>query len=74
MKFYDALYKITKETGISLNSIGRSLGLNENYVAKSKARNSMPVVTNAAKMLKVCGYTLCAVKDDEVTESMVVID
>ena len=74
MNFYDALYKIAKNTGVSINAIGLSLGKSDRYIPAAKWRKSVPLVTNAAKILKICGYTLCAVKDDEVTDSMVVID
>ena len=74
MNFYDALYKIAKKSGITVSNIGLSIGKNYSYIPKGKCRNSSPSVSNAAKMLKVCGYTLCAVKDEEVIESMVVID
>ena len=74
MNFYEAIYKIAREDKKSVNDIGTSIGKTDRYVTSGKSRKSNPVVTNAAKMLNVCGYALCAVKRDEVTDSMLEID
>lgn len=74
MNFYDALYKIARGAGVSINTIGLALGKTDRYIPSAKWRKSIPSVTNAAKMLDVCGYRLCAVKEEEVSDSMVVLD
>ena len=74
MQFYDALYKIARSVGISVNNIGIALGKAYNYVPNAKHRKSVPTVSNASKMLGTCGYVLCAVKREEVTDSMYEID
>lgn len=70
MNFYDVLYKVAKSVGISVNNIGIAIGKAYNYVSNGKHRGSTPIVTSAAKMLNVCGYALCAVKREEMTDSM----
>lgn len=74
MNFYDVLYKIAKQEKKSVNDIGTQIGKTDRYVSNGKHRNSKPVVSNASKMLGTCGYALCAVKREEVTDSMYEID
>lgn len=74
MQFYDALYKIARSVGMSVNDIGVALGKTYTYVPSAKHRKSVPTVSNASKMLGTCGYALCAVKREDVTRSMYRID
>lgn len=69
----DALTEITKRKGISARQIGRSMGMGDNYVARIVNRGSTPQCDTMARMLEVCGYALCAVPCEHVTDSMLQI-
>ena len=61
MNFYDTLYSVAREAGISIERIGYKLGRTARYVGAAKSRGSVPSVDNAARMLDVCGYGLYAI-------------
>ena len=73
MQFYDALEICGKTSGTSMQQVSAQLGHAKVYVAGAKSRGSVPSVDNAARMLGVCGYALCAIPHSDVTESMLQI-
>ncbi len=74
MEFYEALTEAAECAGLSLSSVGVKLGHSRTYVSVGMSRGSMPSVTNAASMLEVCGYKLCAIPEDSVPADALVID
>ena len=69
----DAVKEICKIQGISARKIGRDMGMGDNYVSRIANRGSVPRCDTMARMLDVCGYALCAVPYEQVTDNMVVI-
>lgn len=74
MNAFDAIKRAASASGKSLRGVSLSLGKSPNYIANNASRGSDPGTGNAAAMLKVCGYTLCAVPDPDVPGSAIVID
>ena len=74
MNFYDAVYDIARQKGISIERIGYELGHTARYVGSAKSRGSLPKVDNAAKIVNVCGHSLCIVPSDNVPEDAIIID
>lgn len=66
----DALKQAAKNAGVPNTHIGKALGYADNYVARIVLRGSTPQCDTMAKMLGVCGYALCAVPIEQVTDSM----
>ena len=54
--------------------IGLKLGKSRQYIGAMVSNKTSPTCRNMAAILGVCGYRLCAVKEDELTESMLVIN
>lgn len=73
MYFYDALYKVAKSKGIAIESLSMALGKSPRYIGVGKSRGSSPSVDNAAKMFKVCGYSIIAVPDEEIPENALIL-
>lgn len=71
---YDAVRHAAAVSGVSTNSIGRSLGKADSYVSSGASRGSIPRADVLASMLGVCGWSLAAMPSDDVPESAVVID
>ena len=69
----DALKAAAKSRSVPTTHIGRKLGLADNYVAKTSAQRSNPQCDTMARMLDVCGYALCAIPYEQVTDDMIVI-
>ena len=74
MQFYDAVYKIAGEKGISIENLSLSLGKSSRYIGRNKSRGSLPKVNNAAMILGALDYELVAMPKDEVPEDAIVID
>ena len=78
MKAIEAVKVAANNAGIPITHIGRTLGKRDNYVSslirQNKARNSSLQINTAAAMLKVCGYSLCAVPSDAIPAGALVID
>ena len=73
MDAIDVVKAAANTTGVPLSSIGRKMGNSDNFVAKTAGRGSTPRADTLARMLAVCGYSLCAVPSDQVTSDMLVI-
>ena len=73
MNFYEAVAICAKNAGTNLHSISKSLGHSENYISNLKSMGRITSVENAARILEKCGYSLCAVPNDELAESMLEI-
>ncbi len=74
MDSYSALKAAAAQAGVSLASIGRSMGKPDSYVSSGISRGSTPKADTLAAMLRVCGYTLCAVPDPDVPPCALPID
>ena len=74
MDFYDAVFKCADNSGVSIRKLSAALGHAENYVSNLKSMGRVTSVENAAKILSVCGYALCAVPLDDVAEDAIRID
>lgn len=57
----DVVKEAANNSGVSLASIGRALGVADNYIAKSANRGSTPQCDTMARMLDACGYGLYAI-------------
>lgn len=74
MKFYDVVYKLAAEKGMSIENLSLKLGKSARYIGGSKSRGSLPKVNNAAMIIDACDYVLCAIPNDEIPESAYIID
>ena len=74
MQFYEAVYKLAGEKGISIENLSLSLGKTSRYIGGNKSRGSLPKVNNAAMILNALDYELVAVPKDKVPEDAIVID
>lgn len=74
MNFYDVVYEIAGQKGISIENLSLSLGKTSRYIGAAKSRGSLPKVDNAAMILEALDYRLCAIPNDEVPEDVIVID
>lgn len=74
MNFYDMLYKIAKENGMTFERLSWKLGHSASYIGGSKSRGSLPRIDNAARIIDACGYTLCVVPKDNVPDGAMTID
>ena len=74
MEFYDAVYRIAKKKGITIEKISLSLGKTSGFITAQKSRGSKPRIDTAAKILDACGYILCAIPEDEVPNWVIEID
>ena len=73
MSFWAVLYQAAKRSNVRTTEIGPKLGLNRSYVSAQKSANVDTSVSNAAKLLSVCGFTLCAIPSDKVPDDALVI-
>lgn len=74
MNFYDAVYKIADEQGITIQKLGIKLGKSSRYVGGAKSRGSLPKVDNAAMILDALDYSLCVIPSDKVPDNAIVFD
>lgn len=74
MKFYDIVYEIARNDGLSIERLSLKLGRGPNYVGGAKNRGSLPKVDNAAMIVDACGYALCVVPKDEVPDGAYIVD
>lgn len=74
MKAADAIRKVVDASGVPITHIGPTLGLSLPYVNVISRKSASPRSDTLSKILGVCGYKLCAVPENAVTEDMVVID
>ena len=74
MKFYDIVYKLAKEEGLSIEKLSLKLGKGTRYIGGAKSRGSLPKVDNAAMIVDALGYTLCVVPSDEVPDEAIEVD
>lgn len=74
MNFYDAVYIIAREQGISIENLSLKLGKAPRYIGSAKSRGSLPKVDNAAMILDALGYDLCVIPDDEIPDNAIIID
>lgn len=74
MGFYDIVYELANEQGITIQKLGLKLGKNSKYISGPKSRGSLPKVDNAAMILAALDYSLCVVPEKEVPENAIIID
>ena len=74
MYFYDAVYDIARNKGISVKKVSQSIGRSPAYIGALKSRGSEPIMNTAVEIANVIGYTLCLVPDDNVPDDAYVID
>ena len=70
----DVLKEAAKMAGVPTTHIGKELGSDSAYVAKIANRGSVPRCDTMARMLDVCGYSLCAIPTDKIPNDAIVID
>ena len=70
----DTVKVAAKEAGVGLTHIGVLLGKSRQYVNSAISSHTQPNASRLSSMLRVCGYELCAVRKDDVTDDMMVID
>ncbi len=74
MNFYDVLETCGKNSGKSMQAVSVELGNARNHIANAKSRGSVPSVSNAAAMLKICGYNLAAIPCDNMPSDALPIE
>lgn len=74
MKFYDIVYKLAGEQGISIENLSLKLGKGTRYIGGAKSRGSLPKVDNAAMILDACDYALCAIPAENVPHDAIEVD
>ena len=74
MNYWEVLYTAADNVGVNTTDIGPKLGMSRGYISAAKAKGAIPSVSNAARFLGACGYALCAVPDDDIPESALVIN
>ena len=74
MQFYDALYRIAAENGLTFDKLSLKMGHTSSYISAPKSRGSVPKVSNAVKMVAECGYVICAIPKDKVPDNAIEID
>ncbi len=73
MDALDAIRLAAESADIRLSAIGPSLGKSSNYFSATATRGTDPSAGNAARMLGVCGWSLCAVPSDQVPAAALII-
>lgn len=74
MNFYEIVYKLAEEQGLTIQKLGLMLGKGSRYIGGAKSRGSLPKTNNAAMILNALGYELCIVPSDNVPEDAIIID
>lgn len=74
MNFYESVYGIARDQGVSIEALSLKLGKAPRYIGAAKSRGSLPKVDNAAMVLDALDYSLCAVPKEDVPEGAIVID
>ena len=73
MNFYDIVAICAKNADMSVNRLSVALGHSDNYLRNFKSMKRDTGVSNAARIFDICGYALCAVPKDKVTDDMLEI-
>ena len=73
LNYWEVLYAAANNSGVNTTDIGPKLGLSRAYVASGKATKTDTGVSNAARLLGVCGYALCAVPENNIPDDALVI-
>lgn len=74
MNYYDVVYKLAREQGISIENLCLKLGKAPRYIAGSKSRGSLPKINNANMILNELGYTICIMPNEDIPEDAIIID
>lgn len=74
MQFYDALYRIAAENGLTFDRLSLKIGYTSSYISSSKSRGSIPKVDSAIKMVSGCDHAICAIPNGKVPDNAIVID
>ena len=74
MKFYEIVYKLASEEGLSIEKLSLKLGKGSRYIGGAKSRGSLPKVDNAAMILDALDYELCAVPKGSAPEDAITVD
>ena len=74
MEAMEALREVSNRVGKPMYQIGLDMGKTKNYISQTMSRGSTPKADTLAHMLKVCGYSLCAIPSDCVPDDALVID
>jgi len=74
MRAIDAVREAAAKAGVPITHIGVSMGKARTYVNTAISKNTVPRADSLSAMLHQCGYELAAVKQEDITENMLVID
>lgn len=74
MKALDAILEIINKQDKPAYRVGVDAGYSRSYIGAAKTQGKTPTVEATARLLGVCGYTLCAVPDDDIPDGALVID
>ena len=74
MNFYEVLYKIAHEKGISTRALAKAIGRSSAYITIQKSRGSLPIVSTASMLVSALDYKLCIVPADSVPEDAYIIE
>ena len=74
MKPLEVVRQAANSAGIPITHIGVSMGKARTYVNTAIAKNAIPQCDTMARMLDVCGYSLCAIPTDKIPNDAIVID
>lgn len=74
MQFYDIVQDAATNKGIAMDRIGLAMGRSSSYISAARSRGSLPKVDNAAEILDVCGYVLCAIPKDAAPKNAMIVD
>jgi len=74
MNFWAVLYQAAKRSHVNTTDIGPKLGLSRGYISAQKTKGIDTSVSNAARLLGVCGFSLCAIPSDKVPDEALVIN
>jgi len=74
MKTNELIKTACHNAGLSYIAASRAMGRNDNFIAATVNRNSVPKADTLAAMMDACGYVLAAVPADDVPGTALVID
>ena len=69
----DAVKQAANRAGLTLYRVSLDMGKTRQYVNNIITRGSVPQADTLARMLDICGYSLCAIPKDKVPEDALII-
>ena len=73
MDVMDVIKAAAKQSKTRLTAIGPAMGKAATYVSTYGSKGAEPSASNAARMLEVCGWRLCAMQADQVPTAALII-